>query len=102
MEAKEILKVHVAKLASLTDEQFDYFFSFFKKQHFKKGQAIISEGDAINCEYFVISGCLKPFFINKIRRITQNRQHRGLDHLTSAVSQYQLWFGAGSLRFIFA
>ena len=64
MEAKEILKVHVAKTASLTDEQFDYFFSFFKMQRFKKGQAIISEGDAVNCEYFVISGCLKSFFIN--------------------------------------
>ena len=64
MEAKEILKVHVAKIASLTDEQFDYFFSFFKKQHFKKGQAIVSEGNAVNCEYFVISGCLKSFFIN--------------------------------------
>ncbi len=64
MEAKEILKVHVAKIASLTDEQFDYFFSFFKKQSFKKGQAIISEGDAVDCEYFVISGCLKSYFIN--------------------------------------
>jgi CRP-like cAMP-binding protein len=65
MEAKEILQVHVAKLASLTGEQFDYFFSFFKKQRFKKGQAIISEGDVVDCEYFVISGCLKSFFINE-------------------------------------
>ena len=64
MEAKEILKAHVARLASLTDEQFEYFFSFFKEQRFKKGQSIISEGDAVNCEYFVISGCLKSFFIN--------------------------------------
>src|ERR1700748_2463929 len=59
MEAKEILKIHVAKIASLTDEEFDYFFSFFKKRSFKKGQAIISEGDTVDCEYFVISGCLK-------------------------------------------
>lgn len=64
MEAKEILKAHVAKLAVLTDEQFDYFFSHFKKQSFKKGQAIITAGDAVDCEYFVISGCLKSFFIN--------------------------------------
>src|SRR6267378_8119047 len=64
METKEILKIHVAKIALLTDEQFDYFFSFFKKQSFKKGQAIISEGNAVNCEYFVISGCLKSFYIN--------------------------------------
>ena len=38
MEAKEILKAHVTKIASLTDEQFDYFFSFFKKQRFKRGR----------------------------------------------------------------
>ncbi len=64
MEAKEILKVHVAKTSTLTDEQFDHFFSFFKNQRFKKGQAIISEGDVVDCEYFVISGCLKSFFVN--------------------------------------
>ena len=64
METKETLKAHVAKLAMLTDEQFDYFFSHFKKQSFKKGQAIITEGDIVDYEYFVISGCLKSFFIN--------------------------------------
>ncbi|WP_316785491.1 Crp/Fnr family transcriptional regulator [Pedobacter frigiditerrae] len=64
MEAKEILKNHVSKITQLTDEQFDYFFSHFKKQSFKKGQAIISDGDQVDCEYFVISGCLKSFFIN--------------------------------------
>lgn len=64
MEAKEILKVHIAKIATLSDEEFDRFFSHFKKQHFKKGQAIITAGDLVACEYFVISGCLKSFFIN--------------------------------------
>ncbi|HTJ48525.1 MAG TPA: Crp/Fnr family transcriptional regulator [Cyclobacteriaceae bacterium] len=32
---------------------------------FQKGQSIISEGDVVACEYFVISGCLKSFFINE-------------------------------------
>jgi CRP-like cAMP-binding protein len=64
MEAKEILKAHIAKITTLDDEQFDYFFSHFKKQSFKKGQAIITNGDMVDCEYFVISGCLKSFFIN--------------------------------------
>jgi CRP-like cAMP-binding protein len=64
MGAKEILKNHVSKITQLTDEQFDYFFSHFKKLSFKKGQAIISDGDKVDCEYFVISGCLKSFFIN--------------------------------------
>lgn len=64
MESKEILQNHIAKTASLTAEQFDYFFSHFQAQSFKKGQTIISAGDKVNCEYFVISGCLKAFFIN--------------------------------------
>jgi CRP-like cAMP-binding protein len=65
MEPKELLRGHVTKTAVLTAEQFDYFFSHFKKQDFKKGQAIITEGDAVDCEYFVVSGCLKSFFINE-------------------------------------
>jgi CRP-like cAMP-binding protein len=64
MQAEEILKQHLAKTISLTDEQFAYFFSHFKQQSYKKGQAIITEGDKVDREYFVLSGCLKSFFIN--------------------------------------
>jgi len=64
MEAKDILQEHVAKLASLTADEFGYFFSHFKPLAFKKGQVLIREGDKVDCEYFVLSGCLKAFFIN--------------------------------------
>ncbi|CAM3544155.1 Crp/Fnr family transcriptional regulator [Flavobacterium chungbukense] len=64
MNSKEILQNHISKTISLTDEEFEYFFSHFKVQSFKKGQTVISAGDKVNCEYFVISGCLKAFFIN--------------------------------------
>jgi CRP-like cAMP-binding protein len=64
MDPKETLKAHILKTATLTDAAFDYLFSHFKLQSFKKGQAIISEGDKVDHEYFVISGCLKAFFIN--------------------------------------
>jgi len=64
MDPKEILKAHILKTATLTDKEFDYLFSHFKLKSFKKGQAIISEGDKVDHEYFVISGCLKAFFIN--------------------------------------
>lgn len=64
METKAILQQHIAKTAVLTEEEFDYFYSHFKPLSFKKGQTIISAGDKVNCEYFVISGCLKAFFIN--------------------------------------
>lgn len=64
MEAKAILQEHIAKTVSLTEEEFDYFFSHFKSVSFKKGQIIISAGEKVNHEYFVVSGCLKTFFIN--------------------------------------
>jgi CRP-like cAMP-binding protein len=64
MQPKEILKEHIAKTVSLTDDQFDYFFSLFKHQSYKKGQIIIAEGDKVKCEYFVLDGCLKSFYIN--------------------------------------
>ncbi|MHA4737664.1 Crp/Fnr family transcriptional regulator [Dyadobacter sp. MSC1_007] len=64
MEAKEILKQHITKTASLTDEQFDYLFSHFKPRSYKKGQVVISEGEKVDQEYFVVSGCLKAFYIN--------------------------------------
>jgi CRP-like cAMP-binding protein len=64
MEPKQILKEHVAKIAKLTDEEFDNFYSRFELQSFKKGQTIISVGDKVTHEYFVLSGCLKTFYIN--------------------------------------
>lgn len=64
MDAKETLKEHIAKTASLTAEQFDYFYSHFKPLSFKKNQTIIREGDRVDGEYFVVTGCLKAFFIN--------------------------------------
>ncbi len=64
MQAKQMLKDHIAKLASLSDAEFDHFFSFFEPRSYKKGEPIIAEGDKVECEYFVIEGCLKSFFIN--------------------------------------
>lgn len=64
MEPKDILKAHLAKTVTLTDDEFNYFYSHFKPYSFKKGQAIISVGDKVNCEYFVLEGCLKTFYIN--------------------------------------
>lgn len=64
MGAKELLQEHIAKTAVLTEKEFDYFFSHFLPISFKKGQTIVSAGDHVDCEYFVVSGCLKAFYIN--------------------------------------
>jgi len=64
MQAAEILKHHLFKTITLTDEQFDYVLMHFKPRCFKKGQALITAGDKVDQEYFVLSGCLKSFYIN--------------------------------------
>src|ERR1700744_2054736 len=69
MQAKDLLKQYLLKQVELSDEEFDYVFSHFKPHSFKKGQAIISPGDNVDSEYFVVSGCLKSFYINDDMRM---------------------------------
>ena len=69
MDKKEILKKHISKYVTLTEEQIDYFVSLFKEHSFKKGQVILGEGDKVEREYFVLTGCLKSFYINDETRI---------------------------------
>ena len=64
MQAAELLKEHIARFASLTPEEFEHFYSHFKPVSFRKGQVVIREGDKVEHEYFVLSGCLKTFYIN--------------------------------------
>lgn len=65
MTPKEILRAHLTQSATLTVTQFDYCFTHFKSLSFQKGQTLITAGDQVDKEYFVISGCLKSFFINE-------------------------------------
>ncbi|MBW8523663.1 Crp/Fnr family transcriptional regulator [Chryseobacterium chendengshani] len=63
-DPKEILKEHISNFASLNEEQFDYFFSHFNMINLQKGQMLITEGDSVDHEYFVVDGCLKAFYLN--------------------------------------
>ncbi len=65
MNSEEILQLHIAKTITLTGEQYKYFYSHFTRLSFRKGQALISEGDKVEHEYFVLDGCLKSFYINE-------------------------------------
>lgn len=65
MNAKELLKEHISKTISLSEEEFEYVLPHFKEYYFTKGQTIISAGDKVNHEYFVAEGCLKSFYINE-------------------------------------
>lgn len=62
---QEILKAHLSKTIDLSDEEFNYFFSHFKPISFSKGQKIITAGDTVESEYFVLNGCLKTFYTSE-------------------------------------
>jgi CRP-like cAMP-binding protein len=64
MDKREILKQHVLRFVKLSDDEIDRFASHFEEHSYKKGQVVIGEGDRVDKEYFVLSGCLKAFFIN--------------------------------------
>lgn len=64
MDPKKLLKDHIAQTAKLSDEEFDEFFNFFTIESHKKGAYILSAGDRVDCEYFVVRGCIKTFYIN--------------------------------------
>lgn len=64
MDQKQLLKEHIAKTVKLSDDEFNEFFDYFTAESYKKGAYIITAGDKIYCEYFVLSGCIKTFYIN--------------------------------------
>lgn len=69
MTPQEILSAHLAKTITLTDSEFNHFFSYLKPQSFKKGQTIITEGETVTNEYFVLNGCLKTFYVNEDQKM---------------------------------
>lgn len=69
MHAKEILKSHVSQVVRLTDDQHEHVFSHFTPMSFQKGQVLITAGELVDREYFVLSGCLKSFYINEDKKM---------------------------------
>ncbi|AYM99894.1 Crp/Fnr family transcriptional regulator [Chryseobacterium sp. 3008163] len=57
-----VLKEHINKTISLTDEEFSVVELFFEEQHFKKREMIIHENDQVDHVYFIVSGLLKLFY----------------------------------------
>ncbi|UFH33255.1 Crp/Fnr family transcriptional regulator [Chryseobacterium sp. C-71] len=57
-----VLKDHISKTISLTDEEFSVVELFFEEQHFKKREMIIKENDQVDHVYFIVSGLLKLFY----------------------------------------
>lgn len=55
---------YIAKYTPLTAEEQSLLASKFKTRKFLKGQFVVQEGDTCKYESFVLSGCLKTFYID--------------------------------------
>lgn len=58
---KDLFKAHINDTSSISDEKFEYVYSFFKTKTPKKHQLLIEEGEPANYEYWVAKGCLKAY-----------------------------------------
>lgn len=58
----ELLRQQIDRVVKLTDEEFNYVLSHFVPKKFTKYQFIIQEGQFVDYDYFVLSGCLKSYF----------------------------------------
>jgi len=56
---------HIEQISPLTDAEFDYIFSHFIKKKFRKHQFLIQRDEIVKYEYFVLSGCVKAYTLDK-------------------------------------
>jgi len=67
----ELLKTHLSKHISLTDEEFKSFASLLKSTSIKNGEFLVRAGDVCRCESFVTKGCVKSYY----------EDENGLEHI---------------------
>lgn len=66
MEDKyNLLKEHIEKVVTLTDEEFAFVKECFIYKHYKKSEFIFKEGEEVKYIYFVLSGLLKLYYTDE-------------------------------------
>lgn len=66
----KILRQQIEKIVSLTDAEFEYVISHFESRKIKKHQFLIQEGQLVEYDFFVLSGCLKSYLTD-----TNGKEH---------------------------
>ena len=57
----DLLRQQIEKIIPLTDTEFDHILSHFIYKKYKKHQFVIQEGQYVEYDYFILSGCLKSY-----------------------------------------
>jgi CRP/FNR family transcriptional regulator, anaerobic regulatory protein len=61
----DLLRKHIEEITPLTDGEFDYIKTFFTEKKVRKHQYLLQEGDKVGCEYFILKGIFRAFFLDK-------------------------------------
>ncbi|HSD09254.1 Crp/Fnr family transcriptional regulator [Flavobacterium sp.] len=61
----EIFKKHLDKFIAINDEEFAAISAFFQVIKVRKKENLLIEGHICKSNYFVLSGCLRKFFVNE-------------------------------------
>jgi len=56
-----LLRHHIEKIIKISDPEFDYVLSHFVYRKFKKHQFVVQEGQLVENDFFILSGCLKSY-----------------------------------------
>src|SRR5687768_12684390 len=56
-----ILRKQIERITQISDAEFDYVLSHFTEKKFKKHQFIVQEGQLVENDFFILSGCLKSY-----------------------------------------
>lgn len=60
----EVLKAHLRKFITISEDEFPEVAAFFKTLQVGKKVNLLVEGQICKFNYFVVKGCLRKFFIN--------------------------------------
>lgn len=61
----ETFKAHLDKFITINDEEFASVLSFFYAIEVKKKHVLMHDGEICKSMFFVVSGCLRKFFMNE-------------------------------------
>jgi CRP-like cAMP-binding protein len=61
----QILKNHIEKFTEINESEFSDILPFFKQQSVVKKKNLLTEGHICRYHYFVLTGCLRKFFITE-------------------------------------
>lgn len=59
------LKAHIEKFVKISEQDYFMILTYFKPVHTLKKSNLLVEGKVCKSSYFVVSGCLRMFFINE-------------------------------------